>query len=154
MANDMAESQFKHAVALVEAAISSLGIDPTSAKQPESPGRVSYALRRGSARIAISVFHGTEDREGTLRVGAPVVKTPTGEGRLGLFTRLLELNVRELVGAAFGIAGDDVLVVSERALKDLDASEVDAAIRSVGRLADVYDDQLASAFGTVRSSGA
>lgn len=148
-----AESDAKSAIALVEAAIRGLGIDPESARGPGDGRSTQFALRRGSARIAV-VIHASEGaREGSLRVAAPVVKLPALGQREPLYARLLELNAAELVGAAFGVLGDDVVVVTERPLRDLDASEVDAAIRGVGRIADKWDDALATGFGVQRSSG-
>ena len=137
--------------ALVEDSIRKLGLDPGKARVPGATGR--WVLQRGSARIGIAVHPAEGSREGSLRVAAPVVKVPDEAKRLALFTHLLELNAAELVGAAFGVAGGDVVVVAERALRDLDASEVDAAIRGVGRIADTWDDTLASRFGAPRVSG-
>jgi hypothetical protein len=151
--DERAESEATRAVALVEEAIRKLGIDPAAAKAPsQDPKTASYALRRGSARILVSVHRGADGREGTLRVGAPVVKLPEERKRAEMYLHLLELNARELVGAAFGVLGAEVVVITERALKDLDASEVDAAIRGVGRIADAWDDTLASRFGAKRAS--
>jgi hypothetical protein len=148
---DRAESEVERAIALVEEAIRGLGLDPEKARAA-SGGR-SYALRRGSAQIAVTVHPGDGTREGTLRVAAPVVRLPSVEAqRNALLLYVLELNARELVGAAFGVVGEELVVVSERLLRDLDRSEVDAAIRGVGRLADTWDDVLSSRFGARRSS--
>lgn len=146
-ANDVAR-----AVALVEQVIRGLGIDP-GASRTEREGHVAFALRRGSARILVAVHapHG-ELTEGRLRVVAPLVRLPPADREAALFRRLLEANATELVGAAFAISGPEVVVVSERSVKDLDASEVDAMIRNVGRTADRYDDELAAQYGAVRSS--
>lgn len=152
MPEDRAVSETERAMGLVEEAIRKLGIDPAQARTPGEG--VSYALRRGSARIAVAIHAGTAQRMGTLRVGAPVVKLPEEAHRAGLFAHLLELNARELVGAAFGVLDGEVVVVTERPLRDLDASEVDAAIRGVGQLADTWDDTLAGRFGVKRSSDA
>ncbi|AKF06486.1 hypothetical protein DB32_003635 [Sandaracinus amylolyticus] len=148
-----ADDDTKRAITLVEEAIGRLGIDAASAKLTGDADVASYVLRRGSARIVVAVHAPAAGREGSLRIAAPVVKIPAADAqRAALFQHVLELNARELVGAAFGLLGGDVVVVSERALRDLDASEVDAAIRSVGRLADSWDDALATRFSTQRSS--
>lgn len=90
---------------------------------------------------------------GVLRVVAPVVKLPSDAAQANaLFRRALELNGREIHGSAFGIFGDDLVAIAERALTDLDGSEVDAAIRGVGAVADKWDDTLAKEFATKRSS--
>jgi len=140
------------AVDLVEQAIRGLGIDP-AASRTEREGHVAFAMRRGSARI-LAAIHGptAELGGGRLRVVAPVVRLPGNDREAALCRRLLEANATELVGAAFAISGQEVVVVAERGVRDLDASEVDAMIRTVGRVADRYDDELATAFGAVRSS--
>ena len=139
------------ALALVEESIRQLGLDPATARLPGDTKTTAFALRRGSARIVVAV-QGTA-AGGVLRVVAPVVRVPTDAGSAsGLYRRVLELNGREVHGAAFGIFGDDVVAIAERTLVDLDASEVAAAIRGVGALADKWDDTLAKEFGTKRSS--
>ncbi len=137
------------AVRLVESVIRGLGLDPANAAIPGDATTKAYALKRGSARVVVAV-HST-DAGGTFRVLAPCVRIePTSSP--DLFKHLLEINARELVGAAFGVFGDEVVVVAERSVKDLDASEVEAAIRNVGRIGDRYDDALAQRFGVKRSS--
>ncbi len=114
---------------------------------------MAFALRRGSARILVAVHApNPELPEGRLRVVAPVVHLPPPEREPALCRRLLEANATELVGAAFAISGAEVVVVTERAVRDLDASEVDAMIRNVGRVANRWDDALATEFGARRSS--
>jgi hypothetical protein len=143
--------QAQRARQLVEETIQKLGIEPASAAIPGDASTVAYALKRGSARVIVAV-HGS-GAEGTLRVVAPVVRVPDDAAKASaLFRRLLELNARELQGAAFGLFGDDAVVIVERTVLDLDASEVEGAIRGVGRVADRWDDALAAEFGTVRSS--
>ena len=78
--------------------------------------------------------------------------TVTGDREAALYKRLLEANASELVGVAFGLRDGEVVLVSERSVRDLDGSEVDALIRSVGRVADRFDDALAKEFGAQRSS--
>lgn len=149
--SEMAD-EVQRAVGLVEKSISALGIDPASTRN-QRDGHVAYALRRGSARILIAVHApSAELTEGRLRVVAPVITGVAAEQQLALYRFLLEANARDLVGAAFGISGEDVVVVAERGVKDLDASEVDVMIRNVGRVADRYDDELARTFGAQRSS--
>ena len=136
---------------MVEAAIAALGIDPAAARVP-SAAAPQWALRRGSARIFVGVHD--DGGDGLLRLIAPVVKLPDEASRPALFAHLLELNARELAGVAFGITGADVVLVSQRSLRDLDRSEVDAALAAIGRAADHHDDALSKRFGTVRSTDA
>lgn len=139
----------EEAVRLIESVIRGLGLDPAGATIPGDSATKAYALKRGSARVVVAV-HQTETG-GTFRVLSPCVRLAADTGP-ELFRHLLELNAREIVGAAFGIFGDEVVVVAERSVKDLDASEVETAIRNVGRIGDRYDDALAQRFGVKRSS--
>jgi hypothetical protein len=141
-------------VTLVEETITALGIDPVASTLPSDPdGPRRFALRRGSAQLVVAVHPPAPGMEqGTLRVVAPVIRIPREDRQLTLFRRLLEANAQELVGVAFALAGDDVVVVAERSLQDLDSSEVQAMIRTVGSSADRFDDELAQAYHTSRSS--
>ncbi len=147
-----AKTDVERALTLVEQTISQLGIDPASSRT-QRDGHTAFALRRGRARILIAVHAPSGDlTEGRLRVVAPCVVMPKNDKDEALMRRLLQANAADLVGAAFAISGDEVVVVSERSVKDLDASEVDALIRNVGRIADRYDDELSRTFGLTRSS--
>ncbi|MBX7194584.1 MAG: YbjN domain-containing protein [Sandaracinaceae bacterium] len=137
------------AVRLIESVIRNLGLDPSSAVIPGDAATKAFALKRGSARVVVAV-HAT-DAGGTFRVLSPCVRLDAKTSP-DLYKHLLELNAREIVGAAFGIFGDEVVVVAERSVKDLDESEVEAAIRTVGRIGDRYDDALSQQFGVKRSS--
>jgi hypothetical protein len=66
--------------------------------------------------------------------------------RLALYQHLLEQNAG-LAGAAFGMDGDHVLLVTERSTLDLDRSEVLDAIRRITTSADHHDDALVARFG-------
>ena len=148
---DHAESNLKRATSLVEQTIEALGVDPAQTRVGGDEQR--WALRRGSASILISIQPpAKEGAEGTIRLLAPVVRIPQGDAAAKLFQRLLELNTSALVGVAFGVQDGDVVLVAERSLQDLDASEVDDMVRTIGAMADRYDDQLATQFGTARSS--
>lgn len=151
---DITKADVERALALVEQTITALGIDPT-ASRTRREGHSAYALRRGSARILIAVHAPSgELTEGRIRVVAPCVRLPPPEEEHALLRRLLEANATDLVGAAFAISADEVVVVAERAIADLDASEVDTMIRNVGRVADRFDDELSRTFGLARSSDA
>ena len=144
---------FDEAVRLVESVINTLGLSAADAALPaDEPQKMrAFALKRGSARVVVAV-HASEVG-GTIRVLAPCVKlsaTPSAE----FFKHLLELNARELVGAAFAVYDEEVVVVTERSVEDLNASEVDSMIRGVGRIADRHDDALAQRFGVRRASDA
>jgi hypothetical protein len=148
--DDDAAGEFQRAVTLVEQAIADLGLDPVQCRQAEGrqdAGERSYALRRGRAStfVGLTAAHAPGE-SGRLRLLAPVVSLPQQEVP-GLYLRLLELNARDLTGVAFGVQSGQVVVVSERACRDLDPSEVDSLIRTVGRVADKFDGILAAEFG-------
>ena len=147
MSDDVAK-----AIQLVEATIKALGVDPEKARIPGDSATVAFALRRGSARVVIAVARA--EGGGTLRVLAPVVRVPPADKEAAVYRRLLEMNARDVAGAAFGIFGDDIVASSERSVRDLDASEVEAIVRAVGKVADRFDDALAKEFGLTRSSDA
>ena len=82
-----------------------------------------------------------------LRVVAPVLTVNAAVDTNRLFARLLELNAREVTGAAFATAGDEVQIVSERSTIDLDRSEVRDVIARVSKYADDWDDRLVEEYG-------
>ena len=142
----------RRAVEMVEATIRALGVDPAAAKIPGDDKTFAYALRRGSARVVVAVTHG--EGGGQLRVLAPVVHALDASKEAAVYKRLLELNAREISGAAFGLFGNEIVAVVERSTKDLDPSEVEANVKNVGRVADRWDDALAKEFGLKRSTDA
>lgn len=149
----MTQSTDEEAVALVERSIRALGVDPQQTRLAAEGGVSRYSLKRGSAGIIVSVHPPTAGREeGRLRIVAPVVRAPESDRQAALFRRLLEANAEELEGVAFGLLDDEVVLVAERSVRDLDASEVDRMIRAVGNGADRFDDLLAEEFGAPRSS--
>jgi len=142
------------AIALVETSIRSLGIDPAQARAPQEGPGARFALRRGSAEVFVVLAPPSQhDAEGTLRIVAPVIQLPPAERRLALFERLLRINAAEARGCAFALSEESVVIVHERSVRDLDASEVDAAIRMVGAVADHFDDALAREFGATLARG-
>lgn len=142
------------AITLVETTIRALGLDPAQARVPHDGPGARFALRRGSAEVLVLLAGPSgSDAVGTLRVVAPVIALPSVERRLELYERLLRLNGSEARGCAFALSDDAVVIVHERSVRDLDASEVDAAIRTVGAVADHFDDALAREFDAARARG-
>lgn len=143
----------ERAVSLVEQTIAALGVDPQRSRLAADGGVERFSLRRGSAALVVALHPpGQGDDAGTIRVVAPVVRMPSSGPTPELLLRLLRANADELVGAAFGVQAGEVVLLAERSIRDLDASEVDALIRTIGRDADRYDDALAREFGTTRCS--
>jgi len=150
--DDQPKNDLQRAVALVEQTVRTLGLDPAQARLKSAGVVDAYSLQRGSASLLVMLQEGSRPEDkGSIRVVAPVVALPNhSAAQLTLFRRLLEANGKELANAAFAIVNDQVAVISERTVEDLDASEVDRMIRTVGRVADRYDDALASEFGVQR----
>lgn len=147
---DQAEVEVERAVELIEQCIDALGVDPARSRLESADGH-RWTLQRGSAAIVVAIFPPTDARpEGILRIVAPVVRMPAEAHQRALFARLLELNADTLAGCAFGLKDGDVVLVAERSVRDLDASEVERMLTSVGREADRHDDRLAQAFHTTR----
>ena len=150
---DQAQSGLDRAAELVEETIEALGVEPTQARLSAEGGQRRWSLQRGSAAILIALAPpAAASRDGSIRVIARVVRLPSDDRQLAFFRRLLELNGSELSGVAFGIHGGEVVLIAERSVRDLDASEVDSMVRTIGRAADQYDDVLAKEYGTSRSS--
>lgn len=145
------EEDLATAISLIEGAIRVLGLNPTFTRQPTGGSvLVRHMLQRGSANVYVSVHKPIRpDEEGVLRVLSPIARmSPAMKAREPeLFRRLLELNGAELMNAAFAIVEGEIAVISERSVRDLDASEVETLLRVVGTVADDYDDALSQEFG-------
>jgi hypothetical protein len=150
---DQPEQDVRRAVSLVEQTIAALGHDPTVCRSVVPDGSSVYTIARGSAQLMIAVRPGASPGgEGSIRVCARVVRLPAPARQSEFFERLLVLNSSALCGVAFALDGGDAVLITERSVRDLDASEVDTMVRVVGREADKYDDELATDFDTIRSS--
>ncbi len=150
-------NEFLGAKALVEAAIRTLGVDPSTALAKEGDGHASWTLQRGSAAVLISLATRDSGHAGKiavyLRVISPVMTLPPPDKREGLYKRLLELNAQGLANAAFGLVGERVVAVSERPTEDMQGEEVSQVVRHLAAVADTYDDRLVKAFGGEIASG-
>jgi hypothetical protein len=146
---DRRDAIYGRACALVDEVVRALGVDPGQALIREVPHQRGYLLRRGSARIGIRIEMGpTEQDFGRIEVIAPLLTLSHVEQRQELLESLLRANATKLGGAAFGLVGDEVVLRVERSLRDLDLSEVEGAVHEVGRLADMWDDDLRARFGS------
>ncbi|MGE3544810.1 MAG: hypothetical protein AB7L28_12805, partial [Kofleriaceae bacterium] len=98
----------------------------------------------GSALPTVTLISRTEFTH--LRVCAVVMTLDDKVDRFELYSHLLDLN-STMCGAAFAVATDHVLLVSERSTLDLDRSEVLDIIQRVTTFADNHDDELVARFG-------
>ena len=138
--------------AIVEAAITKLGLDPKKSLVGEGEDQVSWTLARGSANVLITIVHRPEQKNVFFRVAAPVMEPNPSAPKEPLFRKLLEMNAGGLANAAFGLLGDKVVAVSERPAEGLDEKEADQMIRHLSAVADTFDDRLVSEFGGKRAS--
>jgi hypothetical protein len=75
---------------------------------------------------------------------ASIGMVPEGDhARLELFTKLLELNATDLVHGAYGLEGDEVILVDALELQDLDYSEFLASLESLSLAVTSHVQHLA-----------
>lgn len=140
------EANLKSCERMVEAVLVARGLDPGRLRI-DSHGGPAWGLKQGSAEIFIFLTAGSHG-DNFIQVIAPVMKPSAAElGAPKLLRRLLELNARELTGAAFGLRGDEVVLTCDRSTLGLDLVEVEEMVRRVSDYADHYDDALTQEFG-------
>ena len=75
---------------------------------------------------------------------ASIGEAPEGDhARLELFQRLLELNASDLVHGAYGLEGDEIILIDSLELQDLDYSEFLASLESLSLAVTSHVKQLA-----------
>lgn len=144
---DLADSNLKSCIKMVEAVLTELGHEPVSSRiAPPSKGAVAgWSVRAGSANVVIVLVR--DDIETSVRVSSTVVTLPESEENAeALIRRALELNAQTIRRAAFGLSGDSLVLRAERATTDLDKSEVLDLIKRVEKYADHYDDEFIDSF--------
>lgn len=143
------EANLKSCERMVESVLVARGLDPARLRI-DSDGGPAWALKAGSAEIYIFLTAGNSG-DNFIQVIAPVMTPEPSElATPKLLRRLLELNARELTGAAFGLRGDEVIVTCDRSTVGLDLVEVEEMVRRVSDYADHYDDALTQEFGGQR----
>jgi hypothetical protein len=137
---------------MVEEVITELGLAPQENRVQTESGSPAWGLMKGSAQVFVFINDNTADEEyNTIQVVSPVVTLPEAPSmQTALFRHLLDLNAREINGAAFGLKGETVVITVDRSTQDLNRSEVKDMILRVGFYADYYDDTLVSQFGGQR----
>ena len=139
----------KSARVIVETAITKLGLDPASIITKDAADQIAWTLKRGSAAVLIALVKRGESA--ALRVVSPTAVFDPAKKDV-LFAHLLDLNADGMQGCAFGVVADKVVVVTERAVDDLDIKEVERTIRHVAAVSDTFDDRLVREFGGKRAS--
>ena len=134
--------------AMVEEVLAQLVHDVAASRMTGDPP--SWIVTRGGAQVHV-LLH-ARGEENFIRATAPIMHL---EGRVDdrlLFRRLLELNAERLIGAAFALEGDHVLLAAERSTTDLDRSEVLDLVRRLEDYAVTFEVELVHEFGG-RSAG-
>jgi len=145
------QSEFNRAVKVVEAVLSGLGLDPNQSRLATTDGSTAFTLLRGSAEVLVFLSPAKNDGPNFIRIISPIWRLPT-ENQPAVLRKLLEMNARDLFGTAFGLMGDDTVLVSERSTKDMERSEVEEILQNIGAAADYFDDWLVQQFGGTRLS--
>jgi hypothetical protein len=133
------------AIELVESVLVDLGHRLAEARASISGCARAWRVPKGSATVDVALLDRPDSYH--LRVAASVLTLDRKVDRQALFERLLSLNASQLVGDAFALRGDQVLLVGQRSTLDLDRSEVSELIERVMVDADHFDDMLLEEFG-------
>jgi hypothetical protein len=135
------------AIAMVEQVIGSFGLSPEECRTPARDGTVAWSIGGEHAEVLIFLNSAVlPDVPETLRIVSPTWRPPNGAGA-ETWKTLLALSGSDLVGAAFVLIDDVVLVVTERPTLGLTADFVDFMVRSVGSAADRFQPVLIGRFG-------
>jgi T3SS (YopN, CesT) and YbjN peptide-binding chaperone 1 len=148
------EGNLKSSLEMVTKVITELNLSPDENRLETDDGSHAWGLMRGSAQVFIFLKPGEDqDSFNTLQIVAPVMRLPESSKNQGiLFQKLLELNAREITGAAFGLKDETVVITTDRSTEDLDRSEVKDMILRIGYFADHFDDELVTQYGGRRFS--
>ncbi len=139
------ETNLASTITLIEAVLDELGYHPPETRRIELAGaQQAWRIQKGSAIATIALFERPDFTH--FRIVSVVMTLDANVDRGALFAHLLELN-HGLCGNAFALAGDKVLLVSERTTLDLDSSEIADIIRRVTTNADLHDDDLVATYG-------
>ena len=138
------ETNLASTLALVEDVLGELGHPAPGSRTAAQAALHAWRIPKGSAITTVTIVERAAHT--FLRVCAIVMTLDAKVDRLALYQHLLEQNAG-FAGAAFGVDGDHVLLVTERSTLDLDRSEVLDAIRRITTSADHHDDALVARFG-------
>lgn len=146
------DANLKSSIEMIENALIELGHVVADTRCEKAGAERCWRLVAGSAQVDVELI---DDRAPawTLRASAAVMTASGATDRESLFRHLLEKNASAVSGAAFALAKDTVMLVTERSTVDLDPSEVRDLIARVETYADQYDDALVEAFGGEHGAG-
>ncbi|MFM7472096.1 MAG: YbjN domain-containing protein, partial [Nodosilinea sp.] len=130
-------------VTLIETVIASLDQGNGGMVSKNEAGLL-WMFNYGSVKVYVQLTG--ETPEDTLSLWSPVFSLPSKD-EPRLFKYLLEKNCGETLEARFGLAGNQVLVITTRTLEDISAAEVSRLMTIVATIADDADDILKAEFG-------
>jgi hypothetical protein len=102
-----------------------------------------WQFEYGSVEVFVQLTGETD--EDTITVWATVLKFPV-KNENQLMRKLLEMNWLSTLESHFAITNDQVVVLSNRTLADISATEISRIITSVATIADNNDDSLQAEF--------
>jgi hypothetical protein len=143
------EANLRSCIRMIEDALQSLGHPPDESRTESADDMPAWRVQTG-AGSRVEVHLGVEDEKNVLRVTATVASVaagPHGSDEAALYRKLLELNVSEVKGVAFGLLGREVVLIAERTTIDLDPSEVEDILRRTEGFAEHYAKLLAKDLG-------
>jgi hypothetical protein len=117
-----------------------------AASKVQEGNKACWRLRRGSVEFTVELYH-DDASEVFFDVISPVVRVPPAGSREALFRFLLEENASRLRLSRFEVISDTIFIRHSRPLKDIDESEIIAAVEEVSGFADDYDNKLHDDFG-------
>lgn len=129
-------------VDVIETVISSLQQDQSAMVSHSDKGHL-WKFKYGSVEVFVQL-PGTSD-EDTLTVWASILKLPV-QDEAKLLRKLMEMNWTSTFESRFAIAGDEVIVCTQRTLAELSPAEVSRNITIVATIADDNDDALQAEF--------
>jgi hypothetical protein len=131
------EANLRSCIRMIEDALGTLGHPPDDSRTESADDMPAWHVET-PAGAKVDVHLGIDDDKNVLRITATVAAIPPGADELRLYRKLLELNVAEVKGIAFGVAGREVVLVNERTTIDLDPSEVEDLLRRTESAAAHY----------------
>jgi hypothetical protein len=142
------EANIRSTIALIETILSKLGHGAAMIRAPQSGTLSAWHVGHGSASIAIDLIN--KQPFPHLRVCATIMTlNDQVANRSGLSEFLLAENVL-LMGSAFALIDNRVLLIAQRSTLDVDYSEIMDITTHVMHTADHYDDILVNKFGGQR----
>lgn len=126
----------------IETVIYSLEENDSAMVQKTEDGYI-WKFQYGTVEVFVQLTGETE--EDLFTVWSIVLPIPS-QNQEKLMRSLLEMNWSGTFEASFAVINDQVVLMSQRTVNDLSASEISRAITLVATLADQWDEELQSQY--------